>query len=69
MGGKTTKDLLVNPKDKDTICQKSEMIYRYKCGRVDCEDEYIGESGRTFATWGPCHPSMTTTTPQVIQHQ
>ena len=25
------------------------MIYRYKCGRVDCEDEYIGESGRTFA--------------------
>ena len=25
------------------------MIYRYRCGRVDCEDEYIGESGRTFA--------------------
>ena len=25
------------------------MIYRYKCGRVDCEDEYIVESGRTFA--------------------
>ena len=25
------------------------MIYRYKCGRVDCEEEYIGESGRTFA--------------------
>ena len=20
-----------------------------ECGRVDCEDEYIGESGRTFA--------------------
>ena len=24
------------------------MIYRYRCGRVDCEEEYIGESGRTF---------------------
>ena len=24
------------------------MIYRYKCGRVDCNEEYIGESGRTF---------------------
>ena len=24
------------------------MIYRYKCGRVDCDEEYIGESGRTF---------------------
>ena len=25
------------------------MIYRYKCGRVDCEEEYIGESDRIFA--------------------
>ena len=24
-------------------------VYRYKCGRVDCEDEFIGESGRIFA--------------------
>ena len=24
------------------------MIYRYMCGRVDFEEEYIGESGRTF---------------------
>ena len=24
------------------------MIYRYRCGRVDCEKEYIAESGRTF---------------------
>ena len=21
----------------------------FRCGRVDCEEEYIGESGRTFA--------------------
>ena len=25
------------------------VMYRYKCCRVDCKDEYIGESGRTFA--------------------
>ena len=25
------------------------MIYRFKCGRVDYEEEYIRESGRTFA--------------------
>ena len=48
-GGRTTKDLLVHPKDRDTILQKSEVIYSFRCGRVDCEEEYIGESGRTFA--------------------
>ena len=47
-GGHTIKDLLMHPKDKDNILQKSGMIYRFRCGRVDC-DEYIGESGRTFA--------------------
>ena len=45
----TIRQLLVHPKDKDNIQKKSGVIYRYKCGRVDCEDEYIGESGRTFA--------------------
>ena len=44
MGGSTIKDLLVHPKDKDTILQESGVIYKYKCGRVD----YTGESGRTF---------------------
>ena len=48
-GGTTIKDLLVHTKDKDTILEKSGVIYRYKFGRVDCEEEYIGESGRTFA--------------------
>ena len=33
----------------DTILQKSGVIYRFRCGRVDCDEEYIGESGRTFA--------------------
>ena len=47
-GDRNIKDLLVKPKDRDIIWQKSGVIYRYKCCRVDCEDEYIGESGRTF---------------------
>ena len=48
-GGNTIKDLLVHSKDRDTILQKSGVIYRFRCGRVNCEEEYIGESGRTFA--------------------
>ena len=47
-GGSTIKDILVHPKDKDTILKKSRVIYKYSCGRVDCGEEYIGESGRTF---------------------
>ena len=39
----------MKPKDRDTIWQKSGLIYRYKCGRVDFEEEYIWESDRTFA--------------------
>ena len=45
----TVKDLLFKPKDRDTIWQKSGVIYIYKCKRVDCEDEYIGKSVRIFA--------------------
>ena len=48
-GANTIRQLLVHPKDKDDILKKSGITHRYKCGRVDCEDEYIGESGRTFA--------------------
>ena len=48
-GNHTIKDLLMHPKDKDNILQKSVVIYRFRCGRVDCDEEYIGESGRTFA--------------------
>ena len=48
-GGLTIKNLLMAPKDKDHILNKSGVIYRYKCQRVECDEEYIGESGRTFA--------------------
>ena len=47
-GGSTIRDLLVHPKDNDTILKKSGVIYKYSCGRVDCGEEYIGESGRIF---------------------
>ena len=36
------------PKDQDPIPKNSGDIYRYKCGRVECDEEYIGESSRTF---------------------
>ena len=41
--------ILMAPKDKDPILMKSGVIYRYKCDRVECDEEYIGESARTFA--------------------
>ena len=48
-GGQTIKDLLMTPKDKDSITNKSGVIYRFKCSKDGCEEEYIGESARTFA--------------------
>ena len=38
----------MSPKDKDPIQKQSGVIYRYQCDRVDCDEEYIGESSRTF---------------------
>ena len=36
------------PKDIDPMMKKSGVIYSYKCGRVECDEEYIGDSSRTF---------------------
>ena len=36
------------PKDKDPMLKKSGVIYRYKCHRVECDEEYIRKSSRTF---------------------
>ena len=47
-GGLTLKNILVSPKDKDNITSKSSVIYSYTHGEIDCDEEYIGESGRTF---------------------
>ena len=36
------------PQKTKIHCSKCGVIYRYKCDRVDCDDEYIGESARNF---------------------
>ena len=36
------------PKDRDSIIQKSKVIYIFKWERVECDVEYIGESSRAF---------------------
>ena len=46
--GKTIKDELVAPKDKDHITEKSGIIYRFKCVRLEGDEKYIGETARTF---------------------
>ena len=45
---KTLKDELVAPKDKDQMTNKSGIIYRFKCDRLECDEKYIGETARTF---------------------
>ena len=47
-GGVTIKNLLMALKDQDPMLKKSGVIYRYKCDRVECDKQYIGESSRTF---------------------
>ena len=49
-GGNTIKNLLVATKERDNITQKNEVIYRYKNEKLDCDEEYIGESAWT--SWG-----------------
>ena len=48
-GGQTIKNLLMAPKDKDPVTNKSGVIYRFKCSQHGCTEEYIGESARIFA--------------------
>ena len=47
-GGSTIKNLLVSPKDKDPMVNQSGAIYWYQCGDLGCDEEYIGETSRTF---------------------
>ena len=48
-GGQTIRSLLMAPKDKDPITNKSGVIYSYKCSQHGCNEENIGESARNFA--------------------
>ena len=41
-GGRTIKNLLVSPKDKDPMVNQSGAIYWYQCGDLACDEEYIG---------------------------
>ena len=47
-GNSTIKNILVSPKDKDPMENKSEAIYWFQCGDLLCGEEYIGETSRTF---------------------
>ena len=47
-GGITIKSLLMAPKDPDPMLKRSGVIYKYTCDRVECDEEYIGESSRNF---------------------
>ena len=47
-GNSTIKNLLVSPKDKDPMVNKSGTIYWFQCGDLTCNDENIGETSRTF---------------------
>ena len=47
-GGNTIKNFLVAPKVKENITQKSGVIYRYECERLECDENYIEEFSRTF---------------------
>ena len=48
-GNRTIKQMLVRPKDQDPKEKKSGVIYSYQCGAIDCGEEYIDETART---WG-----------------
>ena len=36
------------PQGQGQQSQKSGVIYRFKCPHINCYEEYIGESGRSF---------------------
>ena len=47
-GSSTIKNLLPSPKDKDPMVSKSGAIYWFQCGDLTFDDEYTGETSRTF---------------------
>ena len=47
-GNSTIKNILVKLKDKDPLDGKSGAIYWYQCGELICDEEYIGQTSRTF---------------------
>ena len=47
-GSRTIKSILVSPKDKDPMENKSGAIYWFQYGELVCDEEYIGETSMTF---------------------
>ena len=47
-GGRTIKSLLGSLKNKDPMVHQSGAIYWNQCGDLGCDEEYIGETSRTF---------------------
>ena len=47
-GSNIIRNFLVSPKDKEPVVNQSEAIYWFQCGDLCCDDEYIGETTRTF---------------------
>ena len=47
-GNRNIKNILVKPKDKDSLDRKSGAIYSYQCGELMCDEECIGKTSRTF---------------------
>ena len=47
-GSNTISNILVSPKDKEPMVSKSGAIYWFQSGDFSCDDEYIGETSRTF---------------------
>ena len=38
----------MKPKDRDPKDSKRGLIYNYQCPQLDCNEEYIGETGMTL---------------------
>ena len=51
------------PKDKEAVTKQNNIIYWFKCGKTKWDDDYVGESARTFEQQNREHfkaPSPTT---------
>ena len=45
-GNSTIKNILVSPKYKESMENKSEAMYWFQCGKLVCDEEYIGDTSR-----------------------
>ena len=47
-GNRIIKEMLVKQNDKNPMDKKSGSIYWHLCGELTCNDQFIGETSRTF---------------------